>query len=251
MPASPPWRSALIGLDAGDIVGGVEAAELGFGRRARLDRLQLLEQSRHLEEIAQPPLGARVLGMLVGLDRQARREDAGVCPGVVPEIELVKDPARRHRRPLFGAAGRAALARVPSGRLSPPGVTLRARPRSGQQASPVRAEGHWHPRTSRRQQARQARPPKTPAHKPRLMNAGNDSRVAIVPDAGSRMRRCIPVQPRCDDASPCLDKLTRRRRSKVVTRVARNHTAASNHSRRRRERPRRNPVRGGLVLRGR
>ena len=81
-----------------DIAGGVKVKELLALGRARLDADQVIGDAADLEEREQPPLGGGRLGVAVGLHVLIGARKAGAAPGVVPEISLVGDQARRASR---------------------------------------------------------------------------------------------------------------------------------------------------------
>ncbi len=106
-------------LDARDIVAVVEQGEVVVADRQRGQGRQAIEQARHVEEVAEAALGRGVLGMLAGLDREPGREDRRRMAGVVPEVEFVEVPTRRHRaspavqcQPMIIWAARSAIMMV-------------------------------------------------------------------------------------------------------------------------------------------
>jgi hypothetical protein len=100
-----PERRELAGVSSGcvahrangvDVGRGVEAKDLVHGRHPRLERDEIVEQARDLDEVAKPSLGLRVLVVLPGLHPLSLRGDRRGPAGVVPHVQLVIDPSRRH-----------------------------------------------------------------------------------------------------------------------------------------------------------
>ncbi len=86
-------------LDARDVVARVEEREIVLaGRRSGQDR-QTIEQARHFQKIAEAAFRGGILGVFARLDRQARREQRRRVAGVVPEVEFMEVPTRRHCGP--------------------------------------------------------------------------------------------------------------------------------------------------------
>ena len=69
----------------------VHAQHLVLARHARRERDELREQARHLEQVAQTPLGVGVLGMPVGLDHAPGGDEPRRGARVVPEVALVEE----------------------------------------------------------------------------------------------------------------------------------------------------------------
>ena len=84
------------GLDVLDMRAGMDPFDFVFGGGARLKDLQMIDQTADFDQIAEATLRFRVFVRRTGLHAEARRKHARRGAGVVPHIELVTEPTRRH-----------------------------------------------------------------------------------------------------------------------------------------------------------
>ena len=85
-----------LALDAGDVLGRVQAQDLLFGRRARLEQQQVVDEAADLDQVLDPALALRALDVGQRLHRETGGHDPGRRAGVVPHVQLVPDQACGH-----------------------------------------------------------------------------------------------------------------------------------------------------------
>src|ERR1700683_3344409 len=67
-----------------------------FGGGTRLEDLEMIDQTADFDQIAEATLRFRIFVWRTGLHAEAWRHQARRSAGVVPHIEFVTEPTRRH-----------------------------------------------------------------------------------------------------------------------------------------------------------
>src|SRR5258708_131369 len=83
-------------LDAGDVLGRVQAQDLLLSRRAWLEQHQVVEESADLDQVLDPAFAFRALDVRERLHGETGGHDPCRRAGVVPHIQLVPDEACAH-----------------------------------------------------------------------------------------------------------------------------------------------------------
>src|SRR2546430_3212246 len=89
-------KRVAVALDAGDVLRRVHAQDLLFGRRARLEQRQVVEEAADLEQILDPAFALRALDVRERLHGEAGGHHPRRRSGVVPHVQLVPDEASGH-----------------------------------------------------------------------------------------------------------------------------------------------------------
>src|SRR5438270_11294102 len=89
-------KRIALALDAGDVIRRVQSQDLLFGRRARLEQRQVVEEAADLEQLLDPAFALRALDVGERLHGEAGGHHPRRRSGVVPHVQLVPDETSGH-----------------------------------------------------------------------------------------------------------------------------------------------------------